>query len=148
MKGKWTCKYMVGSCEWKCKAGAAAYGKRQSLPHGVASHTYICTFVGIHDLQCDSYLLAPSRSCPIEKEGGKSLDGQRQNTRHIGHHGIGGKGREVRSSVHGPGSVTVMKQCASPTTPASWSQCSVSHIAWTIRLANIYWSMCVFLNLY
>lgn len=57
------------------------------LPHGVASHTYICTFVGIHDLQCDSYLLAPSRSCPMEKEGGRSMDGQRQNTRHIGHRG-------------------------------------------------------------
>lgn len=61
---------------------------RESVPpHGVASHTYICTFGGICGLQCDSYLLAPSGSCPMEKEGGRGMDGQRLNTRHIGHRG-------------------------------------------------------------
>lgn len=54
---------------------------------------------------------------PLERDSPASWCGKISDT--LGIVETGRKGREVRSSVHGPGSVMALKQCASPATPAS-----------------------------
>lgn len=118
-------------------------------PHGVAFHTIICIFGGSCDLQCDPYLLSSSRSCPVErgrKECGRPKAKYQTHWASWRQEEKGGKWG-VACMVQ---AVWWLWSSVPPQLPlqVGWSQCSVSHIAWTIRLADIHWSMCIFFNLH